>query len=50
MDFRAMTGDLKCNMCGEGFQAPIHSLSDPIDVFSEWLDETQELQLRSYGR
>jgi transcription elongation factor Elf1 len=49
MDFRVMIGDLKCNMCGEGFQTTIHSLSDPIDVFSEWLDETQELQLQADG-
>lgn len=46
LDFRVMIGELKCRICGEGFQTTIHSLTDPIDVFSEWLDETQEKQLR----
>ena len=46
LDFKVMIGDLKCGMCGESFQTTIHSLTDPIDVFSEWLDETQDKQLR----
>lgn len=46
LDFRAMLGDLNCRVCGESYQTTINSLTDPIDVFSEWLDETQEQQLR----
>ncbi len=46
MDAAAGLADLSCRLCGEAFQTRIHSLSDPIDVFSEWLDETQERQLR----
>ena len=46
LDFKVMIGDLKCRICGESFQTTIHSLTDPIDIFSEWLDETQEKQLR----
>ena len=25
-----------------GFSAPIHYLSEPIDVFCEWIDECEE--------
>jgi len=34
-------GDLKCRICGEGWQSRIHYLTEPIDVYSEWLDATE---------
>lgn len=46
LDQKAMVGDLNCRMCGATFQTTIHALTDPIDVFSEWLDETQEKQMQ----
>ena len=35
-------GLLKCRICGEEYQTRIHYLSEPIDVYSEWLDATDE--------
>jgi transcription elongation factor Elf1 len=35
IDMSTKIGDLKCNMCGVDFQTIIHSLSEPIDVYSE---------------
>ena len=34
-------GTLKCRICSEEWQTRIHYLSEPIDVFSEWLDATE---------
>jgi transcription elongation factor Elf1 len=45
-----MTGELHCRICDAKFQTTITTLTEPIDVFSEWLDEAEEKmdnQLRS---
>lgn len=39
-----MVGRLQCRVCDAQFETQINSLTDPIDVFSEWLDEAEELQ------
>lgn len=44
MDHKAGTGSLTCRLCGASFQMPIHHLNEPIDVFSEWLDECEAAQ------
>jgi transcription elongation factor Elf1 len=44
LDTKTMVGDLKCDMCGANFQTSIHGLTDPVDVFSEWFDSTEEAQ------
>lgn len=41
MDFRAGLGSLLCRICGASYQMPIHHLHEPIDVFSEWLDDCE---------
>lgn len=43
MNYRDGTGTLRCRQCGESRQYPINSLSAPIDVYSEWVDETDAL-------
>lgn len=44
MDNKAGIGSLKCRLCGSHYEMPIHHLHEPIDVFSEWLDECEALQ------
>lgn len=44
MDHVSKTGELVCQICDAKFQTQIHSLTDPIDMFNEWLDETMEKQ------
>lgn len=44
MDSRSMIGELNCSICDAKFQTQINTLSEPIDVFTEWLDETSNLQ------
>ncbi|KAI8320914.1 Elf1-domain-containing protein, partial [Martensiomyces pterosporus] len=38
MDKDRKVGNLKCKVCSASYQAAIHHLSDPIDVYSEWID------------
>jgi transcription elongation factor Elf1 len=44
MDFKAGIGSLSCRLCGAAYQMPIHHLHEPIDVFSEWLDDCEAAQ------
>mmetsp|Transcript_27217 Transcript_27217/g.31124 ORF Transcript_27217/g.31124 Transcript_27217/m.31124 type:complete len:158 (+) Transcript_27217:204-677(+) len=46
MDNRKGTGSLECRMCSASFQMNIHHLHEPIDVFSEWLDECEAAEKR----
>lgn len=41
MDFRAGIGSLACRLCAASYQMPIHHLHEPVDVFSEWLDDCE---------
>lgn len=41
MDHKNGVGKLSCRMCGAAYQMPIHHLHEPIDVFSEWLDDCE---------
>ncbi|KAJ0402201.1 hypothetical protein P43SY_008065 [Pythium insidiosum] len=36
-------GHLSCRVCTESFQTPIHYLSAPIDVYTDWIDECDAL-------
>ena len=36
-------GSLQCRVCNAEYQALINYLSEPIDVFSEWLDECERV-------
>ncbi len=44
LNLNSMIGELVCRICDAKFETQINSLTDPIDVFSEWLDEAQTLQ------
>lgn len=41
MDLSKGVGSLKCRMCSASYEMPIHHLHEPIDVFSEWLDDCE---------
>lgn len=44
MDQKKGIGSLACRLCGASFQMPVHHLHEPIDVFSEWLDECEAVK------
>jgi transcription elongation factor Elf1 len=50
MSFTSMVGSLHCRICDVSYETQIHQLSDPIDVFSEWLDEAEEMQRKEVER
>ncbi|CAD7924426.1 unnamed protein product [Amoebophrya sp. A120] len=36
-------GQLKCRVCGVGYQTRINYLMEPVDVYSEWIDEAAQI-------
>lgn len=49
MDQKKGIGSLACRLCGASFQMPVHHLHEPIDVFSEWLDECEAVKTGGGG-
>lgn len=41
MDLSKGVGSLSCRMCSASYEMPIHHLHEPIDIFSEWLDDCE---------
>ncbi|KAF8609901.1 Elf1-domain-containing protein [Ceratobasidium sp. AG-I] len=44
IDKREGLGYLTCKICAQTFQTKIHHLSEPIDVYSSWIDACDEAQ------
>ena len=44
MDMKNMMGSLRCRLCSAAYSMPINHLHEPIDVFSEWLDDCEAAQ------
>uniref|UniRef100_A0A1I7ZM50 Transcription elongation factor 1 homolog n=1 Tax=Steinernema glaseri TaxID=37863 RepID=A0A1I7ZM50_9BILA len=42
MDRDRNVGFISCRICMEDFQTNINSLSEPIDVYSDWIDACEE--------
>lgn len=43
LDKRNSIGDLHCKICGQTFQTAINSLSQPVDIYSDWIDACEDL-------
>ena len=43
MDMQKRQGTVRCRICGEHFMTEITNLSDPVDIYSEWIDELEEM-------
>ena len=35
-------GKISCNVCGEDFKTTINYLTEPLDVYSEWIDACEK--------
>lgn len=46
LDKNIGVGTLTCKVCGQNFQASINALSEPIDVYSEWVDACEAVAKR----
>ncbi|KAH8296106.1 hypothetical protein KR054_001918 [Drosophila jambulina] len=42
MDKGRKIGRVTCNVCMEAYQTTINLLSEPIDVFNDWIDACEE--------
>ncbi|KAL9325441.1 hypothetical protein ACSQ67_006086 [Phaseolus vulgaris] len=40
-DMKNMIGEASCNICQESFSTTITALSEPIDIYTEWIDECE---------
>ncbi|KAM1027427.1 hypothetical protein EV1_004347 [Malus domestica] len=41
IDMKNLNGKASCRICQESFSTTITALSEPIDVYSEWIDESE---------
>jgi len=41
MDRERSIGIVRCSVCDASYQMIIHVLSEPVDVYSEWLDQCE---------
>jgi len=42
MDKEKSIGHIRCNVCAAAYQMIINYLSEPVDIYSEWIDKCQE--------
>ncbi|KAI5957118.1 hypothetical protein KGF54_000046 [Candida jiufengensis] len=49
LDKKNLLGELHCKICGQNFQTSIHSLSQPVDVYSDWIDACEDLAEEDNG-
>eukprot|EP00636_Phaeomonas_parva_P018667 CAMPEP_0118853214 /NCGR_PEP_ID=MMETSP1163-20130328/1888_1 /TAXON_ID=124430 /ORGANISM="Phaeomonas parva, Strain CCMP2877" /LENGTH=125 /DNA_ID=CAMNT_0006785727 /DNA_START=150 /DNA_END=524 /DNA_ORIENTATION=+ len=49
MDWKRRVGELKCRFCGAEYQMAIHYLHEPIDVYSEWIDDCEQANAEGGG-
>mmetsp|Transcript_13499 Transcript_13499/g.23173 ORF Transcript_13499/g.23173 Transcript_13499/m.23173 type:complete len:85 (+) Transcript_13499:47-301(+) len=42
LDLERKVGTVTCRICSENFQMPITYLTEPIDIYTEWLDECEK--------
>ena len=38
-----LIGEAVCRICQESFSMTVNALSEPIDVYSEWIDECERV-------
>eukprot|EP00941_MAST-03F_sp_MAST-3F-sp1_P004507 g4507.t1 len=46
LDSSTSIGNLLCRICGGSYQQRIDYLTEPIDLYSSWIDELEELKER----
>merc|ERR1719461_325238 len=43
MDRKKHLGTISCRICGANFQMMINHLTEPIDIYSDWIDECAQV-------
>jgi transcription elongation factor Elf1 len=47
---KSRTGVLQCTVCHAKFERPVNELTQPIDLYHRWLDETAAAQEKESSR
>ncbi|KAL8229743.1 hypothetical protein R6Q57_014643 [Mikania cordata] len=43
IDMKNLIGEASCRICQENFSTTITALTEPIDIYSEWIDECERV-------
>ncbi|KAG8069678.1 hypothetical protein GUJ93_ZPchr0006g41886 [Zizania palustris] len=46
IDLKDLIGVASCIVCLESFSTTIHALTEPIDIYSDWIDECERVNNR----
>lgn len=38
-----LIGEASCRICQENFSTTVNALTEPIDIYSEWIDECERV-------
>ena len=47
---RAGIAGIVCHTCKEKYKTSIDALTEPIDVYHEWIDECEKVNNEAYGK
>lgn len=43
IDLKNLIGEASCGICQESFSTTVTALTEPIDIYSEWIDECERV-------
>ncbi|KAL9251155.1 Transcription elongation factor 1-like protein [Drosera capensis] len=43
IDLKNLMGEAVCRICQENFSTTVNALTEPIDIYSEWIDECERV-------
>ncbi|KAL8113066.1 transcription elongation factor 1 homolog [Apium graveolens] len=43
IDMKNLIGEATCGICQESFSTTVTALTEPIDIYSEWIDECERV-------
>ncbi|KAL7186254.1 hypothetical protein ACSBR2_028075 [Camellia fascicularis] len=43
IDMKNLIGEATCGICQESFSMTVTALTEPIDIYSEWIDECERV-------
>ncbi|GAQ77872.1 hypothetical protein KFL_000050090 [Klebsormidium nitens] len=49
LDKKSGTGELRCRICDEHYRVRINNLTEPIDIYAEWIDELEKVNDPNYA-
>ncbi|XP_037462037.1 transcription elongation factor 1 homolog [Triticum dicoccoides] len=42
IDLKHLVAEASCNTCSESYSTTAHALTEPVDVYAEWIDECEK--------